>query len=67
MAPPGGITYPHANPNYKPSEVDPSHDWTYRGPSAIERGLAGAIEKGLVWKDGNPETNTPGGWVHKEQ
>ena len=67
MAPEGGTTYDYANPNYNPGEVDPNHDWTYRGPSAIERGLADAIEKRLVWKDGNPETNTSGGWVRKEQ
>ena len=65
MAPEGGTTYDYANPNY--GGPYPPLDGRYTGPDATKRAMANAFEKGLVWQDGNPETNTTGRWVRKEQ
>lgn len=64
MAPEGGTTYDYANPNYGGHEP---FDGRYTGPSVAERVAKEQTEKGLVWQDGNPETNTTGRWVRKEQ
>ena len=65
MAPEGGVTYPYANPNYSPGEVDPSHDWRYTGPSLTERVAAEMVEAGLEWRGAGPGMSYR--WLPKEE
>lgn len=57
MAPPGGVTYEYANPNYGgPYEPFDGH---YTGPDAIERGIEEQGARGLEWRISHEESGHP--------